>query len=152
MEHPGITPSSRIVDVPTINLDFYPTFAELAGYEIPEAHVSDGVSILSLLRGGTDNEDLTRRFFSWHYPLPEPHFLGGRSSGANRKDRYKYIHFFDDGSDELYDLRLDESETTNLAPTHPAKCNEHRVLLRNWIAEVKGTVPAGQAGLDTDSE
>jgi len=72
------------------------------------------------------------------------HFLGGRSSAANRKQDYKYIHFFDDGSDELYNLKQDESETTNLVETHQQERNEHRILLKNWISEVKGAVPEGQ--------
>jgi len=56
---------------------------------------------------------------------------------AHRKCDYKYIRFFDDGSDELYDLRHDESETTNLAAQKPEILNEHKGWLKNWIAEVR---------------
>lgn len=149
VECPAMTPQGWVTDVPTINLDFYPTFAQLIGYDIPGEHVTDGESILSLFRGDEDTEMLTRRLFSWHYPLQEPHFLGGRSSAANRKNNHKYIHFFDDGTDELYNLKEDESETTNLVATHSEKRDEHRILLRNWITEVEGSVPAGQTGLPT---
>jgi hypothetical protein len=37
-----------------------------------------------------------------------------RAVSAYRKEDFKYIHLFDDDSDELYNLRDDESETTNL--------------------------------------
>jgi len=144
VEYPGVTAPGSVIAIPTINLDFYPTFAEIVGYEIPGTHITDGASILPLLAGDTSTEDLAGRLFSWHYPLEQPHFLGGRSSAANRKDDMKYIHFFDDGSDELYNLKEDESETTNLADLLPAKRKQHRVLLRNWITEVKGAIPEGQ--------
>jgi len=134
----------RVTDVPTINLDFYPTFAEIIGYEIPDEHVADGASILPLLKGEEGPESLDGRLFSWHYPLDEPHFLGGRSSAANRGRDLKYIYFFDDGSDELFDLTNDESETTNLVSSMPEARTEHRERLRNWITEVKGKVPTGQ--------
>lgn len=144
VEYPGVTAHGSVTAVPTINLDFYPTFAEILGYEIPEAHITDGASMLPLLRGDADTEALAARLFSWHYPLEHPHFLGGRSSAANRKDDMKYIAFFDDGTDELYNLREDESETTNLADQLPDKRQEHRLLLKNWITEVKGSIPEGQ--------
>ncbi|MBT3272289.1 MAG: sulfatase [Spirochaetales bacterium] len=147
MDYPGVTSPGTVTDVPTINLDFYSTFAEILGYDIPKEHITDGVSILPLLRGDRDVDAISQRLFSWHYPLDEPHFLGGRSSAANRKSDYKYIRFFDDGSDELYNLREDESEKNNLVDRFPERTQEHQVLLRNWIREVKGIVPEGQHGL-----
>jgi arylsulfatase A-like enzyme len=144
VEYPGVTAPGSVTAIPTINLDFYPTFADIIGYEIPKEHITDGTSILPLLKGDTDTEGLVGRLFSWHYPLEQPHFLGGRSSAANRTDDMKYIYFFDDGSDELYNLKEDESESFNLTETLPDKQREHRVLLKNWITEVKGTIPVGQ--------
>jgi len=148
MEYPGVIAPGTVSEVPTINLDFYPTFADIIGYEIPEAHITDGASLVPLWRGDGDVQAIRDRLFSWHYPLEEPHFLGGRSSAANRKGAYKYIHFFDDGCDELYNLEQDESETTNLVGRQADKASEHRVLLRNWVTEVKGKVPDGQTGLE----
>lgn len=147
VEYPAVTPRGRCTGVPTTNLDFYPTFAEIIGYEIPEAHITDGASILPLLRGDADTEALQGRVLSWHYPLERPHFLGGRSSAANRRQDFKYIHFFDDGTDELYNLRDDASETTSLVATHRKKTQEHRDLLSKWITEVNGIVPLGQKGI-----
>lgn len=147
IEYPAVVKPGVETDVPTINLDFYPTFADLAGYDVPSEHVTDGASLLSFLRGDDEGDTLSQRLFSWHYPLEQPHFLGGRSSAANRLGRYKYIHFFDDGSDELYDLSEDESETANLVETLPERRQEQRQLLRNWVTEVRGAVPEGQKEL-----
>jgi len=144
IDYPGVTEPGTVTDCPTINLDFYPTFAEIIGVEIPKEHITDGTSIMPLLRGESNLTAIRDRLFSWHYPLEQPHFLGGRSSAANRKCDYKYIRFFDDGSDELYDLRNDESETTNLAAENPEKLNERKAWLKNWVAEVRGQIPDGQ--------
>lgn len=144
IEYPAVVKTGIETDVPTINLDFYPTFSELTGYDIPSEHITDGASLLSFLRSEAHGENLSKRLFSWHYPLEQPHFLGGRSSAANRKGPYKYIHFFDDGSDELYDLSVDDSETKNLVGSHPERRQEQRQLLKNWVTEVRGVVPEGQ--------
>jgi len=64
--------------VPTINLDFYPTFAKITGYDIPDEHMTDGASLAPFIRGENDGEALAQRLFSWHYPLEQPHNLGGR--------------------------------------------------------------------------
>lgn len=148
MEYPALISPGTVVDVPTTNLDFYPTFAQMVGYEIPGEHVTDGASIVPLLRGEQDADLLSQRPLAWHYPLEQPHGLGGRSSAANRNEQYKYIHFFDDGVDELYDLRDDESETTNLATTHPQQREALKGRLKSWVAEVNGCIPEGQAEIE----
>ncbi len=148
MEYPSLIASGSVTDVPTTNLDFYPTFAELTGYDIPSEHITDGASIMPLLRGEEDPDLLSQRPLAWHYPLEQPHGLGGRSSAANRNDQFKFIHFFDDGADELYDLKNDESETTNLVTTHREQREELKGQLKNWIADVNGCMPEGQTGIE----
>jgi arylsulfatase A-like enzyme len=82
-----IKPGS-LCKTPTSNIDFYPTFAQLAGAEIEPTHKTDGVSIAPLLKN--PNAALARDTLYWHYPLKKPHFLGGRSSGAVRKGNWKH--------------------------------------------------------------
>lgn len=130
-----------IIREPTINLDFYPTFAEIIGYSIPKNHIIDGLSILPLLKGEANVSRNSKRVFSWHYPLKRPHFLGGRSSAANRRGQYKYIWFFDDGTDELYNLETDLRESKDLSSDLGDIVREHREILKDWINEVDGQVP-----------
>lgn len=142
ISYPKLTPAGIVRHIPTTNLDFYPTFAELIGHSIPKKHTLDGVSILPFM---IDEEcEEPNRTLSWHYPLKRPHFLGGRSSAANRKNNYKYIRFFDDGSDELYDLANDESEKSNLAGKAEKLLFDHKKMLRNWLRDVGGKVPNRQ--------
>jgi arylsulfatase A-like enzyme len=105
---------------------------ELAGVHPSDAQVSDGISMMPLFNGGA----VPRNALYWHYPLAEPHFLGGRSSGAMRDGDYKLIEFFDTGEFELYNLREDIGETRNLASAMPHKVTELRdtlVAWRQWI-------------------
>jgi len=68
----------------------------------------------------------------WHYPLPRPHFLGGRSSDAIRQGDWKLIEFFDTDEGELYNLADDIGETKNLAKAIPGKVVELKKALADW--------------------
>jgi len=66
IDYPGVTEPGTVTDCPTINLDFYPTFAEIIGVEIPKEHITDGTSIMPLLRGESNLTAIRDRLFSWH--------------------------------------------------------------------------------------
>jgi arylsulfatase A-like enzyme len=116
--------------VPTSTVDFYPTLLQLAGASADPAQVMDGVSLAQTLR---EPDAAPRRdALYWHYPLQRPHFLGGRSSGAVREGDFKLLEFFDTGELELYDLRTDLSESTNLAGQLPERAAAMRARLTAW--------------------
>ncbi|MCP4609900.1 MAG: sulfatase [Planctomycetes bacterium] len=131
---PNIIKPGRLCNKPTSNIDFYPTFLQLAGCKLDRSHQPDGVSILPLLKN--PKAKLSRDTFYWHYPLEKPHFLGGHSSGAIRKGNCKLIEFFDTGQVELYNLADDISEQHNLVLELPDKANELQKLLAKWQNEV----------------
>lgn len=122
-----------VVHAPAANYDFYPTLMELIG-AMPNNQQFDGVSVARLLQH--PDEKLPERTFYWHYPLAEPHFLGGRSSGSIRKGDWKLIEFFDDQTIELYNLRDDLGENHNLASKYPEKVSELVTDLKAWRNEV----------------
>jgi arylsulfatase A-like enzyme len=96
-------------NTPVTGTDFYPTLLELAGADLrPEEH-TDGVSLVPLLNGGTIDE----RPLIWHYP----HYgnQGGQPSSIIRLGKWKLIHYYEDGREELYNLETDVEETTDLA-------------------------------------
>lgn len=152
MAGPGVGPVGRVVKEPTINLDFYPTFAEMLNHPVPEGHVVDGQSMWPVLRGETPTASFKDRPFLWHYPLDKPHFLGGRSSAAVRRREWKLIEFFDDGSAELYNLADDESEQHNLSADRPEQLRERHAELTFWLKEVDGTIPENQQQPDISSQ
>lgn len=138
---PHVTKPGSRCDTPTMNIDFYPTLAEVIGTRQTPAHHVDGLSIVPLLKG----EQVAARPLYWHYPLAKKHFLGGRSSGAIRRGDWKLVEFFDDRKLELYNLADDISERNNLAGEHPQKVKQLHKLLSEWRNDVSAKLPKGQA-------
>jgi arylsulfatase A len=139
MRCPGSIPAGTTCDVPISTPDLYPTFLDMLGIEPDPAQPLDGVSLSSLLTGQSDSLPRDRLF--WYYPLPENHFLGGRSSNAIRKGDYKLIEQFDDQTDELYNLADDLGETHNLAAECPDRVAELKADLAQWRREMNVPVP-----------
>lgn len=92
------------------NIDYAPTFLELAGAEVPgDMH---GVSLLPLLKG--EHPARWRSALYYHfYEYPAEHKVK-RHYGI-RTERYKLIHFYNDIDEwELFDLKNDPYELQNL--------------------------------------
>ncbi|MDE6177115.1 MAG: DUF4976 domain-containing protein, partial [Paramuribaculum sp.] len=92
------------------NIDYAPTFLELAGVDVPED--IQGKSLLPLLKG--EKPDNWRDALYYHfYEYPAEHMVK-RHYGV-RDNRYKLIHFYNDIDKwELYDLENDPHEMNNL--------------------------------------
>ncbi len=92
------------------NIDYAPTFLELAGLEVPAD--MQGKSFLPLLKG--ENPDNWRDAIYYHfYEYPGEHAVK-RHYGV-RDNRYKLMHFYNDiDAWELYDLSVDPHEMNNL--------------------------------------
>jgi len=99
-------------DIPELvqNIDYAPTFLELAGAEIPDD--IQGVSLVPLLKG--EHPDTWRDALYYHfYEYPAEHMVK-RHYGI-RTDRYKLIHFYNDIDEwELFDMQSDPQELHNL--------------------------------------
>ena len=99
-------------DVPQLvqNIDYAPTFLELAGLPVPED--IQGVSLVPLLKGEKP-ADWRKSLYYHFYEYPAEHSVC-RHYGV-RTERYKLIHFYNDIDEwELYDLQEDPSEMNNL--------------------------------------
>ena len=92
------------------NIDYAPTFLELAGAPVPED--IQGVSLLPLLKGEKP-VDWRKSLYYHFYEYPAEHMVK-RHYGV-RTERYKLIHFYNDIDVwELYDLQADPTEMHNL--------------------------------------
>ena len=99
-------------DIPQMvqNIDYAPTFLELAGAEIPAD--MQGESLLPLLKGENPADWRTSMYYHF-YEYPAEHMVK-RHYGV-RTDRYKLIHFYNDiDSWELFDLQNDPHEMNNV--------------------------------------
>lgn len=92
------------------NIDYAPTFLEIAGVEKP-ADIQ-GISLMSLLRG--EHQADWRPVLYYHfYEYPAEHMVK-RHYGV-RDNRYKLIHFYNDIDRwELFDLEKDPTEMHNI--------------------------------------
>jgi arylsulfatase A-like enzyme len=107
---PGQTPAGSNCEALCQNIDFGPTFLDLAGAEVPAA--MQGVSLAPLMRGESP-EDWRTSIYYHYYEYPAVHMVN-RHYGV-RTDRHKLIHYYQLGEWELFDLELDPDELTNRA-------------------------------------
>ncbi|MCH5329245.1 MAG: sulfatase [Coprobacter sp.] len=99
-------------DIPQMvqNIDYAPTFLDLAGAPIPDD--IQGESMLPLLKGEQPADWRTSMYYHF-YEYPAEHAVK-RHYGV-RTDRYKLIHFYNDIDVwELYDLQDDPTEMHNI--------------------------------------
>ncbi|MDY3034453.1 MAG: sulfatase [Odoribacter sp.] len=99
-------------DIPQLvqNIDYAPTFLELAGAPVPQD--IQGVSLLPLLKG-EQSKEWRKSLYYHYYEYPAEHMVK-RHYGV-RTERYKLIHFYNDIDEwELYDLQNDPHEMNNL--------------------------------------
>ncbi len=92
------------------NIDYAPTFMEIAGLDVPAD--MQGVSLLPLLKG--ENPDDWRNALYYHFhEYPAEHMVKRHYGVSN--NRYKLIHFYNDIDKwELYDLKEDPKEMNNI--------------------------------------
>ncbi|WP_372775375.1 sulfatase [Mangrovibacterium sp.] len=122
-------------DVPVSGTDFYPTILELAGLPLQPIQHNDGVSLLPLLKGG----QIAERSLIWHYP----HYgnQGGDPSSIIRKGDWKLIHYYEDDHEELYNLRNDLAETTDLSEQNPELVFRLREELFDYLNQAGAELP-----------
>lgn len=135
---PGVTSAGSQSDEPVISTDFYPTILELAGLPLkPQQHL-DGVSFLAALKG----DSLPNRPLFWHYP----HYgnQGGSPTGAIREGDWKLIEWYEDGRLELFNLRDDLGEQTDLAQRYPDRVREMHARLVEWRNSTGGLMPTAR--------
>ena len=97
---PGSTEPGQSCDRAVSLIDLYPTLVELCG--IPGPGKLDGQSLVPLLKDPSVEPERTALI------------THGRGNHAVRSREFRYIRYAD-GSEELYDHRVDQNEWTNLA-------------------------------------
>jgi len=143
---PGVVAPGRQCGEPVMGIDFYPTLLEIAGAAKPDGQILDGRSIVPLLR---DEKAPASRALFWHFPAylqgkaegARDEYFRTRPAGAIRLGDWKLIEYFEDGTLELYNLKGDIGETTNLTAELPEKTSELHEKLIQWRESINAPVP-----------
>jgi len=99
-----------VIDLMVQNIDFAPTFLEVAGIKPPEE--IQGISLVPLLKGKKVKKWRDALYYHY-YEYPGEHQV--RRHYGIRTGRYKLIHFYGDiDAWELFDLKTDTAEMNNL--------------------------------------
>ena len=162
---PGRIAPRAVSDTMVDQIDLMPTLLDLAGLETPDT--TDGRSLAPLLRGETRHHrdavfgeygfegdalrpdeltpELRDEIFKHYTPEFHPAVCRGRFRSIRTRD-WKYVHY-SSGERELYDLKNDPLELTNLAgdPHVAATENDLRARLLEW--SIAATDPLGSSAM-----
>jgi arylsulfatase A-like enzyme len=136
-----------VSDTPVISVDYYPTLLELAGVKDAPGHVVDGASLAPLL---LQTGPLQRDTIYWHYPHYHPG--GATPYSAIREGDLKLIEFFETGKAELFDLRADPLEKSDLSETRPQVAARLREKLIAWRKAVDAQLPTPNPDYEPERE
>ena len=138
----GITPAGTQATTPSIHVDIYPTFLEIAGAAAPENYPLDGESLAPIFRD--PKATLKRTAIYQHFPG----YLGAGEDtwrttpvGLIQEGPWKLMEFFEDHHLELYNLDQDIGETKNLAAEMPDKVKDLQTQMVAWRGQVGAKMP-----------
>ncbi|WP_395094029.1 sulfatase [Armatimonas sp.] len=127
---PGKLPAGKRVSGFVQNLDYLPTFFELAGIPDTEKLNLEGKSLLPCIFGERDGnyDELFLSEATWEVKR------------AYRNNKWKFIHSFEPDPhnrplQELFDLVADPTEQVNLAEEHPEIVAELKGRLDAWVTK-----------------
>ncbi len=129
---PKIIKKNQIDSTPVIGQDFYNTFMEMAGIK---ERTQDGISLLPLFKGDSQKE----RGLLWHLPHYSPQ--RGKPSTAYREGDWKIIHFYEEDSYELYNLKKDISESNDLSAFSTEKLEVLKGNMRKMLLDLNAKFP-----------
>ena len=127
---PGQLPQGKVVDVPIMNIDIFPTIASLVGAPLPNKKI-DGMNIWPILTGSTTvnphkayffyfghNELQAVRYQNWKLILPHTYKTLGAKQGGHDGLPVPYDHRKVE-QPQLFNLRQDPEENHDVAAEHP---------------------------------
>ena len=126
LEWPGKVKPGSVTDFPAVTSDYLPTILDILGLEMPDQRPIDGISLLPMMEGRSTERTTPIGFQS-------------RSQVSAVGQRYK-LYTSDKGKNwELYDLKEDEGETTDLAAKQPVRVKELSRWVRDWLQSVQAS-------------
>jgi uncharacterized sulfatase len=158
---PGTVKAGSECEVPVHTVDYYPTYAAIAGTTVASTHPLDGESLLPLLQ---QTGQLQRPALFWHLPTYTTNY-GRTPCAIIREGDWKLIHWFGDYLDtshstpddkpygkliigertEVYNIREDISESKDLAIEKPKKTAHLLNALNALLKRTKAKLPTANS-------
>ena len=135
---PAMIPAGVESDAMTMSIDFLPTFAALAGADVPNDRIIDGKNMLDVMRGGAQT------------PHELLFFYNGNDIAAVRSERFRlvlnayyksfYVPFEQFGTALLFDLERDPLERFSYVREHPDIMEQLMAAVTEMRAETEALV------------
>lgn len=138
---PGHVPAGKIDEKSLLSAnDLLPSFCALAGAKIPAGYAFDGKNKSEVLLGKSSPESRT---LYWEYGRNNEAFKfpEGQDRSPNlaiREGKWKFLINFDGTGAELYNMEIDEKETTNLVLEDPKETGILKAKLLSWRLGLPG--------------
>jgi arylsulfatase A-like enzyme len=148
---PGEVRRGSVSDALFSGADFFPTFLEMAGVDMPGGLRLDGVSQVPAL---LENRPPRRVLYGFWTNYIER--VGAVPAAWIREGDYKLIRYFADGPDqsnrhELYHVAKDPGETNDLAGQMPERVEELSKKLTRHFEDTEAVIPVPNPGYDPDA-
>ncbi len=154
---PARIKNARVLDVPVNAMDLFPTLSEIIVAPMPTDRTYDGVSLMPLLAGKPLTRNSDEPFYYYNCENLQAIRRGDWKLHLPRKKEQlpfwdKNKSFSNLAKPILYNLRVDQSETENVAAEHPEVvtklqelAEETRTELGEFMQRGKGQRPTGSA-------
>ena len=138
MRWPAVTPVGSVNDQIVSIMDMLPTFCEIAGVEVPQDRVLDGVSVLPYIQGKEVDQPIrdtfivpgsTIRHGDWKLLTKDMKPGGSKADTVGKTDRVPAK------AGELFNLKDDVGETTDVAAQYPEKVQQLTQMMEEFMAE-----------------
>lgn len=133
---PGVTPAGVACDEPVVSMDLYETLRSALAPEVKEGQAVDGLDLAPVLKDPAGK--LARSALYFHYP----HYYETTTPvSAVRSGDWKLLEYLEDGRAELFNLRDDESEQSDVSAGRPEVVAKLKGQLHDWRESVKAQMP-----------
>ncbi len=132
---PEVVSPGSSCHVPVVSVDFFPTICRAAEVRPPEDRAIDGENLLPLLE---QNGNLVREAIFWHFP----HYRGDVVPySIIRLGDWKLIKRYEGPAFELFNLREDLGEKSDLSSKRPEVVRELGHVLEGWLKDTGAKIP-----------